>query len=272
MQLWYPCQILDIKKLIGFWSESVDPLKFTKTISNKYFSSKVGQHKRFSFGHVESNLLNLGEKVSPKPWQLAFNVPKSYQSNLYSSILIFLKSCSTGRMQFWQNGWKFSTKNPRLVEKFHKKLWFYSFWWLTAFHRLFFWTRRTLFCGNPPKSFREKSEYFLFKIRKEKSLQFFFRFFPSSNVPLDTLNLALTTLPKKLLQKNWKDFDLNPTNFEKLQTPWKTKVSHQNGQKRLSFVDVESSSHTRAESFSQKTWQFFAQIPENLNKQHFTHE
>ena len=86
------------------------------------------------------------------------------------------------------------------------------------------------------------------------------------------LNTALTTLPKNSMEKNWKSFALNPTNFEKLRILWKTKFSDQNGQKRLSFVDVESSSYTRAETVSQKTRQFFTQNPKNLTKQYCTHD
>ena len=84
------------------------------------------------------------------------------------------------------------------------------------------------------------------------------------------LNAVLTNLPKNSMEKNWKYFALNPTNFEKLQTLWKTEVSHQNGKKRFSFVDAESSSYTRAGTVSQKTWQLFNQNPKNLTKQHCT--
>ena len=121
-------------------------MKTTKVFRNKIFSSKVEQHKRFSLGHVESSLYNCAEAVSPKPWEFAPNVQKKFTNQYFTRRCCFpSKSCLTARMQFWQNGRKFSVKSPRFVKKFLENFLFHSFFWLRVFHRLFLCTRRTLF-------------------------------------------------------------------------------------------------------------------------------
>ena len=200
MQLWDSCQKLGKKKLIRFGCESVHPLKITKRFRNKTFPWKVGQHKRFSFGHVESSFLKLAEKVPPNPWQFAFNVQKSHQSKLYSRIMVFLKRCSTERMQSWQIGRKFFSKSPRFVKKFRKKFWFHSFFWLTAFHRLFLWTPRALFWKSA-RNFLAKVRVLLFKNRKR---QFKNNFFSGSFSSLKCSFGHLECSFEKLAKISWK--------------------------------------------------------------------
>ena len=75
MQVCRPCPKLSEEKLIRFSSKSDNHWKITITIEKKVVSLQF-EHKRYSFGHVESSFYNRAETISSKPWKFVAQCPE----------------------------------------------------------------------------------------------------------------------------------------------------------------------------------------------------
>ena len=132
-------------------------MKIAKAFRNKIFSAEVGQHKRFSFGHVESSLLKLAEKISAKTLTICFQCPKKLPIKFILEKIDFpLKVAWQVKCSFDKSTGIFPAKIRDLSKNYPKTFGFIDFW-LTAFHILFLFTRRTLF-SKSAKKFWGKSE------------------------------------------------------------------------------------------------------------------